>query len=279
MLSFLRKKTLPVIHMTGEIKPKGDIDYKKFNEPLTKAFEAADKEGCVAIIINSPGGSPTQSEMLATKIRELSKAYDVPVLAFVEDYAASGGYWIACAADEIYAMNTSTVGSIGVIGGLFNFKDLMEKYGIRHIQLTAGKDKAPLSPFGDVNDEDVKKITDQMLTPLHESFKNWVSERRGENLPENKEEIFSARVWTGESAMAEESGLIDGIGTYDTILADRFDLEEEFKIKDFTPKAKKRGLRGLLSSDVETREKRIVDAVADEISRRLGLPDSTFDIR
>ncbi len=277
-----KRVVIPYIHMTGVIKEdhsskeKG-IYFDKFEGPLKRAFEAADKEGCVAIVINSPGGSPGQSEMLGTEIRRLSEKYEVPALAFVEDAAASGGYWVACAADEIYALNTSIVGSIGVIGGMLNFHDFLKDHGVKFVELKAGENKSLLSPFAEAKEEAVRKLQSQLLEPTHEAFKGWVTSRRGDKLPADKSEIFSARVWIGQSAFAENTGLIDGIGSMQSVLREKFG--EDVVFKDFSPKEKRSGLRSLLGfeSRAEVQERMVGEAV-DRLAARIGLPEHGYSV-
>lgn len=284
MLGKSKPITVPFIHMTGVIKEdrsgkeKG-IYFDKFEKPLSKAFEAADKDGCVAIVINSTGGSPAQSEKIGNEIQRLSSKYAIPAVAFVDDAAASGGYWIACAADEIYALNTSVVGSIGVIGGMLNFHELLKNNGVKFIQMKAGEDKSLISPFLEPKEEAVQKLQGQLLEPTHNIFQNWVSSRRGDRLPEDKSEIFSARIWVGERAVAEKTGLVDGIGDMQSVLRAKFG--EKVVFKDFSPREKKPGvLRSLLGfqSRADAQE-RLVDTAVDRLATRLGIPEHAYEIR
>lgn len=165
------------------------------------AFEA------VALAVNSPGGSPVQSALIAARIRRLAEARGLPVHAFVEDVAASGGYWLACAADDIWADPTSVVGSIGVISAGFGLEGFISRHGIERRVHTAGGSKSFLDPFRPERPEDIARL-DRLLTDMHESFKDWVRTRRGAKLAQD--DLFTGEIWTGRQALA--TGLIDGLG-------------------------------------------------------------------
>lgn len=285
MKLFGKSMPIPVICMTGEIKKdrgnKPAINYETYRAPLQKAFKAADKDGCVAIVISSPGGSPQQSELLGSQIRSLADKYEVPVYSFIEDYAASGGYWLACAGDEIYALNTSIVGSIGVIGGFPNFHELMKRHGVEFVQLKAGENKAPLSPFLKIDKDAVEKMEAQMLSPIHKQFQKWVQNRRGDRLPIDTKEIFSARTWIGANALDEKTGLIDGIGSLYEVLGKKFS-DVSYELKDFTPKPARVGLLKQLIGDKQpkpSREEALASAIVGETLDRLRVPLNVFDIR
>lgn len=195
------------------------INYKTFAPLLEEAFETSDIKA-VALVINSPGGSPAQSELVGKEIRRLSAQHEVPVLVFVEDVAASGGYWIACAGDEIYACATSIVGSIGVISASFGFQDLIEKYGVERRLHTSGTDKSFLDPFSPEKPSDVSKLKD-IQHALHDQFIKWVESRRGEKMDDPKgNKLFEGGFWLAQQA--KDYGLIDGIGHIDEILRNKF---------------------------------------------------------
>jgi len=201
---------------TGPV-PRSVINSVSTEKVLERAFER-DRLAAVALLINSPGGSPTQSALVADRIRSLAAEHDVPVLAFCEDVAASGGYWLACAADEIYAHATSIVGSIGVISQSFGLEGLLQRIGVERRLYTAGDAKSRLDPFLPEKPEDVvwlRGLQDQ----LHELFREWVVARRGDRLSTSTE-LFDGEVWTG--ARAVELGLVDGLGTARGVLAERF---------------------------------------------------------
>lgn len=173
----------------------------------------------VALVVNSPGGSAAQSSLIARRIRALADAKGVPVLAFCEDVAASGGYWMASAADEIYTDPASIIGSIGVMGGGFGFVGLLEKLGVERRLHTAGKRKGMLDPFKPEKRDDVRHL-DKLQKDIHQEFCDWVRLRRGARLAGNDEELFSGAFWTGR--MARDLGLIDGLGEMRTVLQDRY---------------------------------------------------------
>lgn len=172
----------------------------------------------VAISVNSPGGSPVQSALIATRIRALADEHDVPVYAFCEDVAASGGYWLACAADHIYAGGTSVIGSIGVISAGFGFPALLEKIGVERRVYTAGESKAMLDPFRPEDPNDIKRLTD-IQVDVHEQFKDWIRERRGSRLKDKESKLFDGTVWSGRQAV--EVGLVDGIGDLRAVMRDK----------------------------------------------------------
>jgi serine protease SohB len=173
----------------------------------------------VALAINSPGGSPVQSALIAARIRALAAEKSLPVLAFVEDVAASGGYWLATAADEIFADEASIVGSIGVISAGFGFTEAIAKLGIERRVHTAGENKSILDPFRPEKAEDVARL-EAILQELHGVFLAQVKERRGGKLTTDDPELFSGAFWAGRGAM--ERGLIDGIGHFRPVLRERY---------------------------------------------------------
>ncbi|WP_417808450.1 S49 family peptidase [Thioclava sp.] len=177
--------------------------------PLIERAFARGKPVAVALLINSPGGSPVQSALIASRIRRLAEEKNIPVHAFVEDVAASGGYWLACAADHIWADPTSVIGSIGVISAGFGLDQFIEKYGIERRVHTAGGSKSFMDPFRPEKDEDVARLK-RLLEDMHVSFVEHVRARRGAKLASDRD-LFTGDIWTGRQALAEQTGLIDGI--------------------------------------------------------------------
>ena len=157
--------------------------------------------------------------MIFKRLRALAEEKDVPILAFTEDAAASGGYWLACAGDEIFADDNSIVGSIGVISGGFGFPDLLKRVGVERRLHTAGENKSMLDPFQPEKPEDVQRLH-ALQSDIHESFMELVRSRRGKRLKGEEREVFSGAFWTGRRAL--ELGLVDGIGDLRTVLRDRF---------------------------------------------------------
>ncbi len=224
MFSIFRKKiVIPHVRLAGIIGSAGrfkqGLELANQRDILKKAFSLK-KISHVAISINSPGGSPVQSHLIYSYIRQLADKNKVKVLIFAEDVAASGGYFIACAGDEIYANSSSIIGSIGVISASFGFKDLIQKIGVERRVYTAGKNKSTLDPFKEEKEEDIKRLKTIQLE-LHEDFIKVVEQSRGAKLRDpEKNNIFTGEFWTGKSSL--KLGLIDGIGNADQILKEKF---------------------------------------------------------
>ncbi len=185
---------------------------------IERAFKLPRLEA-VALAVNSPGGSPTQSDLICRRIRDLAEENEVRVFAFCEDVAASGGYWLACAGDEIYARETSILGSIGVITAGFGFPQLLQRIGVERRLYTAGEKKAMLDPFQAEKPKEVERLK-AIQKDLHESFKALVRERRGERLRGSERSLFSGEFWTGRRAL--ELGLVDGIGELRQVMRARY---------------------------------------------------------
>lgn len=175
--------------------------------PLLERAFTKGKPKAVALAINSPGGSPVQSSLIAARIRRLAEKHEVPVHAFVEDVAASGGYWLATAADQIWADDCSVVGSIGVIAGGFGFQDFISRHGVERRIHTAGRSKSQLDMFRPEKPEDVARLQ-KLLDEMHAVFINQVQTRRGRRLAEG-DELFTGEFWL--AGRAQQLGLIDGI--------------------------------------------------------------------
>ena len=185
---------------------------------LAHAFALRNLEA-VALSVNSPGGSPVQSALIMNRVRDLAKEKDVPVLVFAEDVAASGGYWLALAGDEIFAHETSIIGSIGVVFAGFGFTEAIGKLGIERRLYTAGEDKALLDPFSPEKEKDVARLK-EIQDEIHDCFKEVVKKRRGKRLKGPRAKLFSGDIWTGKEAL--KLGLIDGIGEMRSVLRERF---------------------------------------------------------
>ena len=227
---FKKKKIIPLIRLSGVIgnvgKFRQGIDLSGYEEIIKKAFSIK-KSPAVAISINSPGGSPVQSHLVHDFIRYNAKKNNKKVIIFAEDLAASGGYPISCAGDEIYANQSSIIGSIGVIYSSFGFKDLIEKIGIKRRVYTAGKNKSTLDPFLDEKQEDIQRLKNIQLD-LHKDFIDVVEKSRSNKLNKDKGiELFTGEFWSGRKAL--ELGLIDGIGNVNEILRKKY--REDILIK------------------------------------------------
>lgn len=197
---------------------RGGLSLQGLAGPIEKAFKLSHLKA-VALVINSPGGSAVQSSMICRRIRDHAAEKKVPVIAFVEDVAASGGYWLACAADEIFADESSIVGSIGVIFASFGFQDLIGRYGIERRIHVAGPKKSALDPFRSEDRDDVLRLR-AAQGDIHEAFKNLVREQRSGRLNSPEDEVFSGEYWTGRQAL--QHGLIDGIGHIRAVTRERY---------------------------------------------------------
>jgi signal peptide peptidase SppA len=232
MFSFFKKKKIVAhIKLNGVIgnagKFKQGIDFAGQEEIIEKAFSLK-KAKAVAITINSPGGSPVQSHLIYKFIRAQAKKNKKKVMVFAEDVAASGGYLIACAGDEIYANSSSIIGSIGVIYSSFGFTELIKKIGVERRVHTAGKNKSSLDPFQEEKSEDIERLKSIQLD-LHKDFIQVVEESRGSKLNKNEIELFSGEFWAGSKA--KELGLVDGLGNANEVLKEKFG--EDVVIKKF----------------------------------------------
>lgn len=208
LIPFLPKPAyVPVIRLQGAIGSGARSLSDQSVAPLVERAFAKGKPAAVALVINSPGGSAVQSSLIAARIRRLAEEKKVPVHAFVEDVAASGGYWLACAADDIWVDASSILGSIGVIYAGFGFQELMQRQGVERRVHTAGRSKSFADPFKPETPEDVARI-EALLAPVHQNFIAHVQARRGAKLKEGAD-VFNADIWVGAGAV--EMGLADGL--------------------------------------------------------------------
>lgn len=224
---------IPVVRLQGVIAadPRpGRINIATFGPVLRRAF-AVGRAPAVAIIVNSPGGSPVQSRLVSRLIRDLADENHKEVLVFVEDAAASGGYFIAVAGDEIIADPSSIVGSVGVIMATFGFEEAISKLGVTRRLYTAGKNKSTLDPFLPEKPEDVERIK-TFETDVHQVFIDHVKSRRGARLKGPDDELFTGEFWT--AARGLQLGLIDTIGDMHSILRERYG--RTVRLKSFGPK-------------------------------------------
>ena len=270
MLSFFKKKKI-VSHLklsgvVGNVgKFKQGIDFAGQEEIIKKAFSLK-KALCVAISINSPGGSPVQSHLIYSFIRQQAKKNKKKVIVFTEDVAASGGYLISCAGDEIYANSSSIVGSIGVISASFGFQDAIKKIGVERRVYTAGKNKSTLDPFKEEKEEDIQRLKKIQLE-LHSDFINLVKKSRGSKLKDpDKNNTFTGEFWSGSTSL--KLGLVDGIGNAEQILREKFG--ENIEIKKFE---KQKGfLAKRLSSSLDNQVDNIVSVIEERaLWQKFGL--------
>ena len=234
-----------------------------FESNIKKAFSTS-KPSAVAIIINSPGGSPVQSSLIYQRVRYFAEKKDVPILVFIEDVAASGGYWLSCVGDEIFADKASIVGSIGVISASFGFSEAISKVGVERRVYTTGKSKGSLDPFKPEKAEDVRMLKN-IMNDTQEAFVDLVNLRRGSKLSDD-DSIFTGAFWSGEKAL--KLGLIDGIGEIRTVLRQRFGNKVKLKFIN----KKKRFISGL----VQGFSSPIINSIINEIEnnahwKRFGL--------
>ena len=227
---FWRKKkpVVPVVRLGGVIAASGSgmrrgISLETVEPQLKKAFSIR-RAKAVALIINSPGGSPVQSSLIGRRIRDLAKRADVPVLAFCEDVAASGGYWLAASADEIYADPASIIGSIGVVSAGFGFDKAIKKIGVDRRVHTAGESKMILDPFQPEQSEEVERLK-ALQAEIHTQFIAHIENRRGAKLKGDRAELFSGAFWTGETAV--KLGLVDAVGEIRQTINSRFGDDTE----------------------------------------------------
>lgn len=225
---FSSKPSIACVNLSGVIgkdsKFSSGINFDNVAPLLKKAFSTK-KVKAVAITINSPGGSPVQSELVYNYIRELSEEKKVPVYTFAQDVAASGGYWLLLSGDEIYAHNSSIIGSIGVIFSGFGFVDLIQKIGVKRRVYTEGKNKAILDPFLPEEEENIEILKDAQRD-IFESFKNLVKSKRGDKLKENEDNLFTGAFWSGKKSV--ELGLVDEVVDLRSKMKEKFGKKVEF---------------------------------------------------
>src|SRR5450432_2460047 len=220
----LRRKSavVPVVRLSGVIGAvtplRPGMSLAGVAKMLERAF-ATKNAKAVALVINSPGGSPVQSRQIYLRIRQLAAEKKLPVLVFVEDVAASGGYMIACAGDEIFCDPSSILGSIGVVGGSFGFQELIKKIGVERRLYTAGAHKAMLDPFLPENPDDVARVK-ALQREIHAIFIALVKQSRGARLKGAEDVLFSGEYWAGETSVA--LGLADAIGDLRSTLRARY---------------------------------------------------------
>ncbi|MBL4768880.1 MAG: S49 family peptidase [Rhodobacteraceae bacterium] len=226
-LPFRKPKPLvAVVRLSGAIgmAGRGSLNADTLAPVLEKAFRKG-KPVAVALEINSPGGSPVQSSLIGAHIRRLADELDIPVIGFVEDVAASGGYWLAAAADEIWADDSSVIGSIGVISASFGLDVLLERQGVDRRVYTAGDSKSMLDPFKPEKPEDVARLK-QLLEDIHGNFIAHVKDRRGDKLS-TEQNLFNGEVWLAKRAT--ELGLIEGVGHLNPLMKDRYGDKVQFR--------------------------------------------------
>jgi signal peptide peptidase SppA len=225
-----RAPVVAVLRFEGVIMPRlrrGGVSLASHAAAIERAFHVSNLVA-VAVVVNSPGGSAVQSALLFRRIRELAEERHVPVITFAEDVAASGGYWLALAGDEIFSEETSILGSIGVISASFGFSQLIERLGVERRLHTAGKRKSLLDPFLPESPADVERLM-LLQQDVHRAFKDHVQRRRAGKIDINDESLFNGDVMTGR--MALNRGLVDGIGELRGVMRARYG--DKVKLRPF----------------------------------------------
>jgi signal peptide peptidase SppA len=225
-----RSPVVPVVRLSGAIGAvtplRPGLTLAALAGPLQRAFSVKNARA-VAISINSPGGSAVQSRLIYQRIRALADEKELPVYVFCEDVAASGGYMLALAGEEIYADPGSIIGSIGVVSAGFGFDRLIEKMGVERRVYTAGKNKMILDPFLPEKAEDVKRIKG-LQNEVHKVFIDMVRQARGDKLKGTDAKLFNGDFWSGQTAL--ELGLIDGLGELRTVMREKFGEDVKLKL-------------------------------------------------
>ena len=224
-----REPQIAVVHLVGVIGSSGSFRRGLNLRAVEPALEAAFKQKkttAVALLINSPGGSPVQADLIQKRIGDLSQESGKPVFVFCEDVAASGGYWIALVANEIFANPSSIIGSIGVVSASFGFQEAISKIGVERRLYATGSKKGMLDPF-QAEDADHVLHLKSLQNEIFDLFCKWVTSRRGARLNGSPEELFSGAFWTGQKA--KELGLVDGIGEMRSVMRERFGKDVTFK--------------------------------------------------
>lgn len=228
---FKPKPKVAVLRLTGIIMDSASpgrnvLTAHQLEKLINEAFETPGAKA-VALEINSPGGSPVQSALIAGQIRRLAKEKELPVHSFVEDLAASGGFWLACAGDDIYVQDSSIVGSVGVISASFGLDEFINRHGITRRVYTAGKEKAFLDPFSPEDPKNIKRLKD-IQKEIHDQFKSWVRERRGDAIKGKRDTtIFEGQFFTGTKAV--EIGFADGVGDLTSRMKELYGDDVKFK--------------------------------------------------
>jgi len=252
-----------VIGKTGSFK--SGLTIESLNELIEKAFEIK-KLLAVCLIINSPGGSPVQSELIAARIRSLAQEKKVKVYSFVEDVAASGGYWLACAGEQIYACSSSIIGSIGVVSSGFGFHEAINKLGIERRVYSQGKNKSVLDPFKPEQESDIE-IVKNIQKQIHDHFIDYVKERRAGKLTQTDDILFNGEFWTAQSAL--DYGLIDGVDNIYNVIKKKFgkDVKIEYIANKQSWFKKKVGL--INHETAQDFSQTLVDSLIDSVETKI----------
>ncbi|MDF2966111.1 MAG: sppA1 [Rickettsiaceae bacterium] len=260
--------TIGVIRLAGAIgsapQLRSGLSLEGLNSTIEDTFKLP-RLKAVCLSINSPGGSPVQSELIANRIRELAEEHKIPVYSFIEDVGASGGYWLACIGDEIYASKSSIIGSIGVVSAGFGFNEAIKRLGVERRLYTQGKNKSLLDPFSPERKEDVD-IIKKIQSDIHQHFIDYVKERRRNRITQVDELIYTGEVWAGE--IAKDFGLIDGIDNLYSFVRKKFGKNINIKHMNQKQSWLKRRLGLSLGSPIDE----LISYIEGKIqSRKIGL--------
>ncbi|WP_341790582.1 S49 family peptidase [Rickettsia endosymbiont of Polydrusus tereticollis] len=243
------KDVIAVLRLSGVIGKistmQSGLTLESLNELIEKTFKIK-KLKAVCLVINSPGGAPVQAELIAKRIRELAEENEIKIYSFIEDVAASGGYWLACIGDQIYASRSSIIGSIGVIASGFGFHEAIGKLGIERRIYTEGTNKAILDPFQPIQKDDLK-IIKNLQKQVYEHFVDYVKERRIGKLTQGDDILFNGEFWVGQ--VAADYGLIDGINDMYSVMKEKFGENIKFQYVSAKQPWLKRKL-GILSKNL-----------------------------
>ncbi len=254
------RPVVAVIRLNGVIgEVRNGLSLDSLNESIEKAFKKS-RLSAICLVVNSPGGSPVQSELIANRIISLAHEKNLKVYSFVEDVAASGGYWLACSGDEIYASQSSIVGSIGVISSGFGLQDAIKKIGVERRIITQGENKSVLDPFMPIKKSDIEILT-KIQKEAHENFINHVKTRRKNKLKAKDEVLFNGEFWGGNTAV--DLGLVDGIDNMYNFLEKKFG--KEVKIEYI--KAKESWFKKKFMANINSDE--LVEAVYSKLENEL----------
>ena len=256
-LLFWRRRRVPVLQLHGVLAARlGPLNIEAYGKLIDAAFKAAGHGGTVVLDIDSPGGSPVQSDLIAARIRRRAEENGAKVVAVIAETGASGGYWLACAGDDLLAHPMSVVGSIGVRGGGFGFDRVLDRLGVQRRLYTAGTNKARLDPFSPERADDVAFVK-ALLADLHTRFKDWVRSRRGARLKGAEDEVFDGGFHLGDRALA--LGLIDRFGDLESVVRETGGERAEAQM--FRPR--RRGLLARLP-------RMAIDAMLEAVEARAG---------
>ena len=269
-----RPSKVAVVRLEGVIGKiglgKSGLTLESLDQLIQKAFTT--EVIAVCLLINSPGGSPVQSDLIAKRITNLSEKHNIPVYSFVEDMAASGGYWLACAGEEIYANRSSVIGSIGVVARGFGFTEMIKKIGIERRVYTQGENKSVLDPFKPEKARDIELITD-IQKDVHQHFIDAVKISRNNRLTQSDDILFDGTFWSGQIAL--DYGLVDGIDDLHSFISRKFG--DDTKIEYIKPKESWLQRKLSISVDLQKIATKIVDHLFAKIEAKTDY--DKFDLK